>query len=72
VFEYGPGGGGWGGDDARARIHKLTILLRFLGTILRILRLEVSVYNVYITNQYQTTFAGGVKSVSTGDWRKTL
>jgi hypothetical protein len=31
--------------------------LRFLGIILRVLRLEVSVYNVYITNQFQTTFA---------------
>jgi hypothetical protein len=26
-----------------------TILLRFLGLIVRVLRLEVSVYNVYIT-----------------------
>jgi hypothetical protein len=33
--------------------------LRFLGIILRVLRLEVSVYNVYITNQLQTTFAQG-------------
>jgi hypothetical protein len=31
--------------------------LRFLGITLRVLRLEVSVYNVYITNQFQTTFA---------------
>jgi hypothetical protein len=39
------------------------------------LRLEVSVYNVYSTNQFQTTFAqvgggvggGGEKSVSRGD-----
>jgi hypothetical protein len=39
------------------------------------LRVEVSVYNVYITNQFQTTFAQGsgagggwgVKSVSGGD-----
>jgi hypothetical protein len=29
--------------------------LRFLGIILRVLRLEVPVYNVYITNQLQTT-----------------
>ncbi len=35
------------------------ILLRFLGIILRVLRLEVSVYNVYITNQFQTTFSAG-------------
>ncbi len=32
---------------------------RFLGIILRVLRLKVSVYNVYITNQFQTTFARG-------------
>jgi hypothetical protein len=45
--------------------------LRFLGIILRVLRLEVSIYNVYITNQFLTTFAHwghwgreGVKSVS--------
>ncbi len=31
-------------------------LLRYLGIILTVLRLEVSVYNVYITNQFQTTF----------------
>ncbi len=31
--------------------------MRFLGIILRVLRLEVSVYNVYITNQFQATFA---------------
>jgi hypothetical protein len=40
--------------------------LRFLGIILRVLRLEVSVHNVYITNQFQSTFAqgdGGLKSV---------
>jgi hypothetical protein len=45
--------------------------MRFLGIILRVLRLGVSVYNVYITNQFQTTFAGGgggvVKYVSRGD-----
>jgi hypothetical protein len=28
-------------------------------TVLRVLRLEVSMYNVYITNQFQTTFAQG-------------
>ncbi len=32
-------------------------MLRFLGIILGVLRLEVSVYNVYITYQFQTTFA---------------
>ncbi len=40
-----------------SRIHERTISLRFLGIILRVLRLEVSVYHVYITNQFQTTFA---------------
>jgi hypothetical protein len=36
---------------------------------LRVLILEVSVYNVYITNQFQTTFAqgGGGGSVSRGE-----
>jgi len=40
------------------------------GHNLRVLRLDVSVYNVYITNQFQTTFArvgGGGKSVGRGD-----
>ncbi len=40
------------------------------GHILRVLRFEVSVYNVYITNQLQSIFSpggGGVKSVSRGD-----
>jgi hypothetical protein len=38
--------------------------------ILRVLRFEASVDNVYFTNQCQTTFAqggGGVKSVCRGD-----
>jgi hypothetical protein len=26
---------------------------------MRVLRLDVSVYNVYVTNQFQTTFQGG-------------
>ncbi len=45
-------------------------LLRFLGIIFRVLRLEVSVYNVYITKLFQTSFAqegGVVKSVSRGN-----
>ncbi len=42
-----------------SRIHERTFSLRFLGIILRVLRLEVSVYNVYISNQFQTTFAQG-------------
>ncbi len=32
-------------------VHEHMISLRFLGIILRVRRLEVSVYNVYITNQ---------------------
>jgi hypothetical protein len=41
----------------RKRIHKRTISWRVLGIVLRVLRLEVSAYNIYITNQFQTTFA---------------
>ncbi len=55
-----------------AEFMNRTILLRFLGIILRVDRLEVSVYNVYITNQFQTTFllkgGEGVKSLSRGDY----
>jgi hypothetical protein len=50
----------------RSRIHDCTILLMFLGIILRVLRLEVSVYKICSTNQFQTTFAqrgGGSNSV---------
>jgi hypothetical protein len=36
---------------SRRRIRERTISLRFLGIILGVLRLEVSVYNVYITNK---------------------
>jgi hypothetical protein len=60
-------------DLCRSRIHERTISSRLLDIILRVLRLEVSVYNVYITNRFQTTFAQGeggggvVKSVSRGD-----
>ncbi len=39
--------------------HILMISLRFLGIILRVLRLEVSVYNVYITNQFHFARGGG-------------
>ncbi len=42
-----------------SQIHERTILLRFLGIILTVFRLEVSVFNVYITNQFHTTFARG-------------
>jgi hypothetical protein len=45
----------------KSRIHESTISLRFLGIILRVLRLEVFVYNVYIANLFQTTFALGGK-----------
>jgi hypothetical protein len=31
----------------------------FLGIILRVIRLEVSIYNVYIPNQFQAIFAQG-------------
>ncbi len=55
-------------EMARSRIQERSIFLRFLGIILRVLRLEVSVYNVDISNQFQTTFAqeggGEVKSVT--------
>jgi hypothetical protein len=60
-------------DDnvTKIRIHEHTIALKLQGLILRVLRLEVTVYNVYITNLFQTTFAvggsGRVKSVSRGD-----
>ncbi len=40
------------------RIHKRTISLGFFGIILKVW-LKVCVYNVYITNQFQTTFARG-------------
>jgi hypothetical protein len=46
-------------QQSRSRIHVRTVSLRFLVIILKALRLEVSVYNVYITNQFQTTFAQG-------------
>jgi hypothetical protein len=56
--------------DSLSQIHERTISLKFLGIILRFLTFEVSIYNVNITNQFQTTFSqggpgrgGGVKSV---------
>jgi hypothetical protein len=56
---------------SRSPIHEHKYLFSFLGIILRVLRLEVSINNVYITNQFQTTFAQGgrvaVKSISRGD-----
>jgi hypothetical protein len=56
----------------RSRIHERTISLRFHGIILRVLRLEISMINVYIT--LQTSFkpllpgvAGGENFVRRGD-----
>ncbi len=51
-----------------AQIYELTSSLRFMDIILRVLRLEVSINNVYITNQFQTNFegGGGVQSFSRG------
>ncbi len=40
----------------RSRIHECTASLRILGIILRVLKLEVFVYNVYIANQFLCTF----------------
>ncbi len=66
-----PGGTGYMLDYLfSSRIHERIVSLRFLGIILRVLRLEVSVYNVNITNQFQPAFTQGgrgVKSVSRGD-----
>ncbi len=44
---------------ARGRIHESTISLRFLRIIFGVLSLEVSIYKVYITNQFQTTLLKG-------------
>jgi hypothetical protein len=49
-----------------------SISLSFLGIILSVLRFEISVYSVYNTSQFKTTFAGGggggvKKAVSRGD-----
>ncbi len=45
--------------NTEAEFMNVQFFLRFLGVILRVLRIEVSVYNVYITKQFQTTFARG-------------
>ncbi len=47
-----------------AEFMKVTISSRFLDLIVRVLRLEVSIYNVYISDQLQTTFARG----GGGEW----
>ncbi len=61
---------------SRSRIHERTISLRFPGIILKVLRLEVSLYNVYITKQFQSFFAQGVEGgksvVEVTAKRKTL
>ncbi len=44
---------------SRRQIHERTISLSFLGIILRVLSLEVSIYNVNIANQ--PLLLGGVK-----------
>jgi hypothetical protein len=56
----------------RIRHTEADFMLRFLGITLRVLRHQVSVYNVYVTNQFQTNSAqegggGVVKNVSRGD-----
>jgi hypothetical protein len=45
------------GIQARSRSHERKISSRFFG--IRVFRLEVSVYDVYITNQFQATFDRG-------------
>jgi hypothetical protein len=45
--------------NTEAEFMNVKISLRFLGIILRVIRLAVSVYNVYMLNQFQTTFAWG-------------
>ncbi len=41
-----------------SRIHERTISLMFLGIILRVLRLEVSLYNVYIQTSFKPFLLG--------------
>jgi hypothetical protein len=40
-------------------VEFMNVEMRFLGIIMRVLRLEVSAYNVYITSPFKTTFDGG-------------
>jgi hypothetical protein len=47
------GGKGKHARETRNRIHERTISLRVLGIILRVLRLEVSVSNVDLTNNFK-------------------
>ncbi len=48
--------------DSRSRIHERTVSLRLLCLILRVLRLEVSVYNVWNSKPVSKHFCsrGGV------------
>jgi len=50
-----------------SRINEHTVLLRFLGIILRVLRIEVSVYNAYIINQSDHLYLTLLKN-----WQKTV
>jgi hypothetical protein len=43
-------------EEYMSQIHERTISLRFLGIILRVLRLQVSIYNVYITKPVSNHF----------------
>jgi hypothetical protein len=42
-----------------AEFMNVQFFVEVSGHNLRVLRLEVSIYNVYITNQYQTTVTQG-------------
>jgi hypothetical protein len=60
------------GIDYWSRVHERAISLSFLGIIMRFLRLEVFIYNNYITNHLQTTFAQGVGGIARRKTLKTL
>jgi hypothetical protein len=71
---YGGGGGirhsSYSIPEAEFMNMNMNTKLSFLSINFRVIRLEISIYNVYITNQFQTTFAQGgreSKSVSRGD-----
>ncbi len=46
-------------NEQMMRPEAIFMNVQFLGIILGVIRLEVAVYNVYITNQFHTTFAQG-------------
>ncbi len=52
LFTYAP-------FQAWSRIHERTVSLRFLGKILKVLRIEVSICNVYITKQFRPLLLKG-------------